>query len=519
MGYDTIFTIKQHLIYAMKPAFKDSPSEFNQHQLFPSNVFNLLDDDHECYLYHDLFQQLDTGEVEKQYSLLGQRAYHPRLVISILIYAYSRGVFSSREIERRCHEDLSFMYIAQMNCPNFRVLSDFRKDHHDFFKACFKQTVQLAIELKLASLGHISLDGSKFKANSSKHKAMSYRNLKKQEQALTQEIDGLIRKAEGCDKEEDRDYGDKSGYELPEELEHKQKRLKKIQEAKAALEAREEALRPGKPIDDRKQISFADHDANIMGKKGDFDYRYNGQISVDSDNQIIIGEHVSQKANDQQEVQQGLEAIKETAGQYPDKASLDNGYLSGENLKALEEAGIDAYVATHKGEKKNAVPLEESTRRLVKSDFEYNEADNTFTCPNGQVLEMIREDKNGRRIYQGDIKNCEGCAWRERCSQSGKGEARTVTGDQNEALRQQMNRKMEEPTSKEIYKQRKVIVEPAIGHIKNGGFTGFSVRGLDKVAGEFSLVCTVHNIKKFVGAAIKGLVRPEKGKWVANPAR
>jgi len=145
----------------MSAPFKSSPVEFNQHLLFPSNIFDLLPKDHECFLYAELFQQLDTSSLESLYSVKGQNAYHPKLIVAILIYAYSQGIFSSRKIEKRCKEDLSFMFIAQMNCPNFRVLSDFRKDHGDFFQDCFKQTVKLALELKLASLGHISLDGSK----------------------------------------------------------------------------------------------------------------------------------------------------------------------------------------------------------------------------------------------------------------------------------------------------------------------------------------------------------------------
>jgi transposase len=207
----------------MKPTFKPSPVELNQRLMFPTNIFDLLDADHECYLYKDIFQQLDTTELESRYSELGQHAYHPKLIVSILIYAYSRGVFSSREIERRCNEDLSFLYIAEMNCPNFRVLSDFRKEHAEFFHDCFTQTVKLAMELKLASLGHISLDGSKFKANSSKHKAMSYGRLKAKEQELTAEIDALIKKATDCDEEEDRAYKDRTGYEIPEDLQHKEK--------------------------------------------------------------------------------------------------------------------------------------------------------------------------------------------------------------------------------------------------------------------------------------------------------
>ena len=147
----------------MSIPFKSSPIEYDQRLLFPSNIFDLLPNEHECYLYQDLFQQVDTTTLEKDYSYIGQNAYHPRLIVSILIYAYSRGVFSSREIEKRCNEDLSFMYIAQMNCPNFRVLSDFRKDNPEFFHNCFKQTVQLAMMLGLASLGHISVSALNYR--------------------------------------------------------------------------------------------------------------------------------------------------------------------------------------------------------------------------------------------------------------------------------------------------------------------------------------------------------------------
>ena len=188
----------------------------------------------------------------------------------------------------------------------------------------------------MASLGHVSLDGSKFKASTSKHKAMSYGRLKAKEKELTDEIEELIAKAAECDNEEDKEYQDKNGYEIPEELKIKEKRLTKIKEAKQALEEREHALNPGKKIDDKKQISFADQEARIMGKKGDFDYSYNGQISVDEDNQIIVGQHLSQNANDKREVDPALEEIKETTGHLPDKMSLDNGYMSGNNLESFE---------------------------------------------------------------------------------------------------------------------------------------------------------------------------------------
>ena len=230
----------------MTAFFKKNPTEYNQRVLFPTNIFDLLPNDHMCHIYDDIFKQFDTADLEKNYSIKGQHAYHPKLIVGILIYAYSNGIFSSRAIEQRCHVDLSFMFISHMNCPNFRVLSDFRKNNSDFFKDCFSQTVIMAMELGLASLDHISLDGSKFKANTSKHKAMSYKYLKENEKKLLKEIEDLTIKANECDKNEDEKYDEKSGNEIPEELKIKNKRLIKIQEAKLAIELREEKNNPGK---------------------------------------------------------------------------------------------------------------------------------------------------------------------------------------------------------------------------------------------------------------------------------
>ena len=501
----------------MSIPFKKSPLEFSQRKLFPSNIFDLLSPDHDCYLYNVIFQQLNTSSLEKTFSRIGQNAYHPRLIVSILIYSYSQGLFSSRQIEKRCNEDLSFMYISGMNCPNFRVLSDFRKDNADFFHDCFKQSVLMAMELGLASLGHVSLDGSKFKASTSKHKAMSHKRLVEKEKELMKEIDTLIQKANKCDKDEDKQYKEKTGYELPEDLKFKEERLAKIKMAKEALEKREKELNPGKEIEGKKQISFADTDARIMGKKGNFDYQYNGQVSVDKDNQIIVGQHLSQNANDKKEIKPAIENMHKTTGTLPSKLSADNGYMSGDNLEALESADLDAYVATNKGEKKSKLSLEESDRKLTKADFIYNKQDDCFSCPGGQILILKSTSKDGKKTYQGSSAICTECKYKNRCCKSAKGQARTINTDDKEPLRQQMNEKMETEISKEIYKKRKVIVEPVFGQIKNTGFRGFNVRGHEKTSGEFSLVCTAHNIKKIMKAIFKGVVRSELGKLEPMP--
>ena len=180
----------------------------------------------------------------------------------------------------------------------------------------------------------------------------------------------------------------------------------------------------------------------------------------------------------------------------------------------METADVDAYIATDKGEKKNKIPLDESNRQLTKADFIYHDQDDYFTCPGGQALVLKSESKDGKRIYQGSSGVCAGCGYKSRCCKSAKGQARTISTDAKEPLRQQMNEKMGSENSKEIYAKRKVIVEPVFGQIKNAGFRGFNVRGYEKTSGEFSLVCAVHNIKKIMKAILKGVVRSESGKLV-----
>ena len=500
----------------MQIPFKKDPIEFNQRVLFPTNIFDLLPDEHECYVYEEIFKQLDTRSVENTYSVTGQNAYHPRLIVGILIYSYSRGVFSSRQIEKRCHEDLGFMYISRINCPNFRVLSDFRKDNHEFFKECFKQSALIAMGIGMASLGHVSLDGSKFKADTSKHKAMSYGRLKKKEQELTEEITDLLKVAAECDREEDAEYCDKSGYDIPEELKIKETRLAKIKAAKEALEKREHELNPDAVIDDKKQISFADKEARIMGKKGNFQYSYNGQISVDKDNQIIVGQHLTQSANDKQEVTEALQEIEKTTGKNPEIMSLDNGYMSGSNLDSLSKTDIDVYVATGKGERKDISSLYESNRDIKKSDFTYDTFKDCYICPAGNTLKLRSKSGSEKKVYQAHNDDCNNCIYRSRCCKSKKGEPRKVTTDDKEYLRQEMVDKMEQEPSKKIYKERKIIVEPVFGQIKkNLGFKEFSVRGFIKTSGEFSLVCAVHNIKKIVTSIRSGRICFIKGNPVA----
>ena len=473
----------------MTAPFKKDPEEFKGRKLMAENVFDLLSDDDDCFIYEDIFSQIDTKAIEEKYSMLGRHAYHPKLNIAILIYAYSQGIYSSRKIEKRCRKDLSFMYISHRNCPNFRVLADFRKNNLDFFSECFKKTVEMAKSLGILSLGHVAVDGSKFFADTSKHKAASYSHLRANEKKIKKQIEELIKKADDIDAAEDKIYHNGKGYSVPDDLLIKEKRLEKIKKIKKELEDREGKENPGKEIDGKKQISYADTDAKIMKKGKDFAYCYNGQISVDSKNQIIVGQHLTQNANDKKELGRAIDEIEKNTDKLPEKISADSGYLSSENISVLKDVDIDGYVATGKGEKDIS-----DTDKIDKKNFSYDRKKDVFICPAGNVLKLKSVGK--RRIYKG-YGICAGCDYKNKCSAC-KGDTATIYITKGGLILTEMAEKMKIDSSRKIYGKRKIIVEPVFGQIKTTGFKRFSLRGLEKAAGEFSLVCAVSNFKKIV---------------------
>lgn len=489
----------------MAQPFKKDPEEFKGRKLFTENVFDLLQKDDDCFIYEDIFSQIDTKAIEEKYSMLGRHAYHPKLNVAILIYAYSQGVYSSRKIEQRCRKDLSFMYISHMNCPNFRVLSDFRKNNLDFFSECFKKTVTMAKSLGMVSLGHVAVDGSKFFADTSKHKAASYSHLKANEKKLKKEIEELIKKADDIDAAEDKIYHNGSGYSIPDDLKIKEKRLEKIKKIKKELEEREERENPGKEIEPKKQISYSDTDARIMKKGKDFSYCYNGQVSVDSKDQIIVGQHLTQNANDKKELGRAIDEIKESTGKTPEKISADSGYLSSENISVLKDADIDGYVATGKGEKDIS-----DTDKIGKKNFSYNSKEDVFICPAGNVLKLKSTGK--KRAYKTVAGVCAGCGYKNRCTAC-KGDTATIYIDDDGIILAKMSEKMKKDSSRNIYGKRKIIVEPVFGQIKTTGFKRFSLRGLEKAAGEFSLVCAVSNFKKIVKKIKKDISIAKNGEF------
>src|SRR4029077_9474892 len=289
--------------------------------VLPPSLREWLPEDHLAYFVSDVVDELDLSAVESIYEKeeRGQPPYHPRMMTKILLYGYCVGGFSSRRIERKLTEDVGFRILAAGNEPDFRTISDFRKLHLAALQGLFDQILQIALRAGTMKLGQVMIDGSKVKANASKHKAMSYGRIQKEEKRLKEEVRRLLKQAEATDGKEDARYGrDRKGDELPAELARRETRLERIREAKRALEerAREQAKRKGKPEDkaqpkDTMQYNFTDPESRIMPGGDGFVQAYNTQVGVEPNFQLIVANGVTQDPNDKQQLKPVVEAIRE----------------------------------------------------------------------------------------------------------------------------------------------------------------------------------------------------------------
>jgi transposase len=412
-----------------------------QDLLLPPSLRDWLPEDHLAFFVSDLIDQLDVSAITTVYEDedRGYPPYHPVMLTKVLVYAYCVGVFSSRKIQRRLIEDVPFRVLAAGNEPDFRTIADFRKRHLTALQGFFEQVLRLARELGAPRVGRVALDGSKIKANASKHKAMSYGRMRDTQRQLRDEVTQLLAQAESADAADDAAYGtDRHGDELPAELQRRESRLQRIRDAKRALEARakEEAAAAGtapesaKP-DSKMQYNFTDPESRIMKGPDGFVQAYNVQVAV-NDLQLIVGQAVTQETNDKKQLLPMITAIERQSGDTPSQLLADAGYCSDENLTAITDTTIDAYISTRK----------------------QKHGERPGPCPRGPL-------PTGATIVD------------------------------------RMSRKLHTKTGAAVYAARKAIVEPVIGQIKQArGFRQFLLRGFEKVQGEWSLVCTTHNILK-----------------------
>src|SRR6202167_6293707 len=299
----------------------------DQDLLLPPSLRDWLAEEHLVYFVSDVVDQLDLSAMHAVYGeeKRGQPPYNPRLMTKLLVYGYCTGVFSSRRIQKRLQEDIPFKVLAAGNEPDFRTISDFRKIHIEKLQNLFEQVLTMALECGAIKLGRVSLDGTKLKANASKHKAMSYARMIEKQKQLKEEVKQLLEQAAAAEKEEDRQYGDKRGDELPEELQRRETRLAKIKEAKKVVEqrARDKAAEEGKSAEEAKrskpgekdQYNFTDPESRIMKGGDGFVQGYNAQAAVEPALLLIVGQTVTEVANDKKQLKPMVELIEQQSGQ------------------------------------------------------------------------------------------------------------------------------------------------------------------------------------------------------------
>jgi transposase len=437
--------------YRFIPYEPDKPLEL------PPDMRKWLPQDHLAVFISDVVDSLELGEITEEYLHLqgGHPAYHPAMMLKLLFYGYCVGIRSSRRIEQKTYEDVAFRVLSCDRHPDHSRISDFRKRHLGAISRLFVQVLEICKEAGMVKLGFVSLDGTKVKANASKHKAMSYERMVKKEQELAREVEALLKQAEALDEQEDKRYGKgKRGTELPEELRFKEKRLAKIREAKQALEeqARQEAAakgkgdKDGKPPEDgasgppevkpkpKKQRNFTDPESRIMvdGATKAFTQAYNAQAAVDCDSQVIVSADVTQQANDKQQLVPMVEQIEENLGEIPDRVLADAGYFTEEAVESVANGFTEPFIPRER-KKHSDVPE---------------------PAPRGRIPD-------------------------------------------NASVVDRALRKLKTKVGQEIYSKRKETIEAVFGQIKEArGIRAFFFRGLDKVKAEWKLICLTHNILK-----------------------
>lgn len=468
--------------------------EYNQKQTFllPPSVKDFVGPKHPARIISDIVDSIDISSIQSKYNGGGSTAYHPGMMLKVLIYAYSQGVYSSRRIERAVNSDTAFMYLAGMQIPDFRTICLFRAKHAEAIKQIFIEVVRLCASLGMVGLGHIAFDGTKLKANASIRQTREAEALNKEMRKVTAEIDILLKRAKEVDECEDLLYGkDNDGSGIPDEIKDKEYRLKKLKEAKKQL-AKEKL----------NKVNITDPDARLMqNSKKVIHPGYNGQIAVDSQEQIIVASDLTQDATDHYQLKPMVEEAEQNLGQLPEQISADAGYSSYDNLEYVEEKWVDTYIPDNKIESLDE--KEESEKRYDKSNFAYDEKSNQYACPEGKTLTPYTKTTCARKgerkekeltIYRGT--DCDSCPVKTKCT---KAKARTITRDGREPLQEKMREKLRSKEGKKIYRKRSYTVEPVFGNMKwNRVKLIMSMRGKKKVRGEFILMCLTHNIGKII---------------------
>lgn len=482
-------------------------SNKNQNWLLPPNIKDMISKDHICFLIEDVVDKLDFSNFDIRYSGAGHPAYHPRILCKILTQAMIDRVRPSRAIARNARENVVFIYLSENLSPDFRTISDFRKDNQGLLKDIFKITVSTAKELGAIGLDQLSVDGSKLKACAANNSSVT----KEQLDVIEQYVNTELKEGIEIDKVEDKQFKDCRGYDQLKETDKKTvksliaKYYKQIKEDEhdRVSEIKDTIKEARKELEENEldEVSLTDPEARFMkNKKGRVELSYNPQITVDHKTGIIVANDVCKEAVDFNQLKPQIEQVEENCGKLKEKTkvSVDNGYHNGENIHFLNSKKLDGYIP-NQAEAQKAKGKNVIVSRFDKSNFDYDDKADEFICPEGHKLKFSseyysKEKKKNIREYIGV--SCKDCKFNSLCTKR-KDKIRRLKSYPFEKERREMAEKMKTKEAKEVYNGRKETVEPPIGHIKeNLGFRDFLTRSLDTVKNEFNLVCVAHNLKK-----------------------
>ncbi len=473
--------------------------------LFPAAIGDYLPKDHLSWVIDEVVEQLDLRSLYTKVPSVGNSSYHPKMMLKILFYGYATSSFSSRKIARGLETDVAFIFLSGMQKPDFRTISDFRKNNLKELAGIFVQIVRLCRELGLVELGHIALDSTVLKASANRDQFCDKDRLNQEEQKMHARINDLLTAAEQADAREDTLYGSGSRCdELPKGLRFPQERLKKIKEAKERLQ--EQAL---------KEINLTDPDATFqMQRSGIVAPGYRAEVAIDEKEQIVVACDVINKRTDYEQllplIEQTETNLPEILDQDPLIITADSGYSSMEKLKELEsKKHIDAYIPDAKYEGKRRGKIIDEDSPFHKKHFRYDHQKDAYLCPNNEELtfRFRRKEKGGQMasVYQCLSRICQRCRYFGICTKSPDG--RQIRCYDNADVLYRMRQKLDTAGGKQIYAKRKVIVEPPFGNIKhNLKFREFLLRGLKKVKAEFTLIAIAHNILKIARYIRKSLL-------------
>ncbi len=478
------------------------PYEQDQMFLLPPSLNEWVRQDNPARVFSEIIDGLDTTAF-RQPKEEGRPAYHPAMMIKVLLWGYARGVRSSRKIEEKLEQDVVFMWLAGLEKPDFRTLCLFRTNNKEALEGIFTDVIIVAKTMGMATLGLVALDGSKVRANSgidTFKKLGDWKELLKEAKDKAQRI---ISEAENIDKEEDKVHGDnKRGDELPKEIEKTQDRIEKIE----ALIKKAHEL--GK--EDESRVSLTDVEASFMHKGNTSIPAFNAQLAVTED-QLIVYADVTAEPVDVNQTKKAVEGIEGTVKEKPKIVVADTGYAGGENFKYLEDNKIDGYIPSederHIGSKKRQKAME---HLFAKEIFMYDAHKDKYTCPQGETLRPVArtqfESKYSKReisTYRTERGTCAACPLREKCTTNIK-LGRAITRNGYEEYRERMSAKINTAEGRAIYGKRKCLVEPVFGQIKTrNGFGQFLLRGLEKAKLEWKIVAIAHNLLKITAAIMR----------------